>query len=120
PDEVKLQRLERLTNLQRAITAERYERHIGRTAQAIVDRAATDDEPAQARVIWQGDDVDGITLLSRPVPPGSLIEVTVDDVVDDYDFAATPIRTLRAAPVRASASRSLPVMAGIVSGSFGR
>jgi ribosomal protein S12 methylthiotransferase len=37
PMAVKMERLERLTDLQRAITAERYERHVGRTVRAIVD-----------------------------------------------------------------------------------
>src|SRR5512133_1386802 len=41
PEPVKRERLERLTELQRSITAERYERHVGRAARLLVDRAAT-------------------------------------------------------------------------------
>src|SRR5919202_73783 len=56
PDEVKRERLERVTELQRAITAERYERHLGRTVRALVDRVEPGDagEPprAEARVPW--------------------------------------------------------------------
>ena len=35
PDEIKRERLERLTELQRAVTAERYERHLGRVVRAL-------------------------------------------------------------------------------------
>ncbi|MEP6689759.1 MAG: 30S ribosomal protein S12 methylthiotransferase RimO [Gemmatimonadaceae bacterium] len=124
PEDVKQERLERLSDLQRAITAERYERFIGRRVQALVDHGAMDGEPAQARVIWQADDVDGITQLVGDAAPGSLLDVRIDDVIDDYDFRATVLRTIERAPARARASRSLPVMAGggigAGGGSFGR
>src|SRR5690348_15212694 len=57
PDEVKRDRLERLTDVQRAITAERYEEYVGTTTTVMVDRARSDDSPAQARAPWQADDV---------------------------------------------------------------
>src|SRR3954471_7213412 len=38
PDSVKRQRLERLNEIQRLVTAERYERRVGSTTRAIVDR----------------------------------------------------------------------------------
>jgi len=47
----------------------------------------------------------------------------VEDVVDDYDFTARVERVLHAAPTAAGAApraRALPVMAGVVNGSFGR
>src|SRR5215475_8092702 len=50
PDSVKRERLERLNELQRLITADRYERHVGRTVQAIVYRAPHNG-PAQLRTI---------------------------------------------------------------------
>src|ERR687889_2360057 len=39
PDVLKRERLERLTELQRGITAERYEEYAGRTTTVLVDRA---------------------------------------------------------------------------------
>lgn len=121
PMAVKLERLERLTDLQRAITAERYERLIGRTVPAIVDRLSdSPDEPHQARLICQADDVDGITHLEGDVAPGSIIECIVDDVVDDYDFSARLARVVLPAASAPTRGRALPVMGGITSGSFGR
>jgi ribosomal protein S12 methylthiotransferase len=122
-ESVKLERLERLTELQRAITAERYERLVGRRTSAIVDRAGEGGRPAQARLICQADDIDGVTWLSGAAPVGAIVECTVDDVVDDYDFTARVERVAHAPPAAAGAtprSRSLPVMAGVVNGSFGR
>jgi len=120
PPSVKLERLERLTELQRAITAERYERHIGRVVPAIVDRAATADAPAQARVLWQADDIDGITSLDGDAPVGALVDAAIEEVVDDYDFHASLVRVLNAPAAARAAGRRLPVMAGIANASYGR
>jgi ribosomal protein S12 methylthiotransferase len=123
PESVKMERLERLTELQRAITAERYERLIGQRTSAIVERVAEGGRPAQARLICQADDIDGVAWLSGAAPVGAIVECTVDDVVDDYDFTARVERVLHAPPGvagGAARSRSLPVMAGVVNGSFGR
>ena len=120
PDEVKRERLERLTELQRMITADRYERHVGRSVPAMVDRVAADGEPAQARLVWQADDIDGITRIATDARPGTILEVRVD-AVDDYDFDATLQRVLDEPPAAAPRRpmRALPVMATSV-GSFGR
>jgi hypothetical protein len=53
---------------------------------------------------------------------GSIVEVEVDEVVDDYDFTATFRRVLVPVPAAAPAaarSRALPMM-GASMGSFGR
>lgn len=123
PMSVKLRRLERLTELQRAITAERYERFVGRSVSAIVDRPGEKGAPSQARLICQADDIDGVTLLHGDAPVGSIVQCVVDDVVDDYDFSARLESVTHAPPeipAATSRSRSLPVMAGVVNGSFGR
>ncbi|HEX5409545.1 MAG TPA: 30S ribosomal protein S12 methylthiotransferase RimO [Gemmatimonadaceae bacterium] len=122
PMAVKLERLERLTELQRAITEERYERYVGRTVRAIVDRTHADAATWQARLICQADDIDGITYLSGSTAPGAIVECRVDGVVDDYDFRAHVTRVvLPPGPTGpAPRSRALPVLAGITSGSFGR
>jgi ribosomal protein S12 methylthiotransferase len=112
----KRERLERVTELQRAITAERYEGQIGRTVRAIVDR------PGEGRTLWQADDIDGITRLRGNAAPGAIVEVRIDEVVDDYDFAATVERVIMApvAAPDAARSRALPVLSGVTNGSFGR
>ena len=121
PEVVKRERQERVTELQRVVTAERYEGLVGRTVRAMVDRPATVGEPAQARLVCQADDIDGITRIETDAPAGALLDVRVDDVVDDYDFEATPVRVVDA-PAAASPAprtRSLPMLATTM-GSFGR
>ncbi len=123
PDEVKHERLDRLQRVQAAITAERYERHIGRTVQLLVDRAGSDDELAVARAPWQADDIDGVTHLDTDAPLGSLVEAMITDVVDDYDFEATATGIVLLPPAlvqRERASRTLPLVASSSIGSFGR
>jgi ribosomal protein S12 methylthiotransferase len=119
PDVVKRERLERLTDLQRAITAERYEERIGRTAVVLVDRATEGPgAPAQGRAEWQADDVDGVTWVDTDAPEGSFVEVTIDEVVDDYDFVATARRVLDAPGARRR-MRALPMMGDAVGGGEG-
>jgi ribosomal protein S12 methylthiotransferase len=118
---VKRERLERLTELQRAITAERYEARTGRTAQVIVDRVDTARGTSQARLPWQADDIDGVTQIDMALAPGTIAEVAVEEVVDDYDFQASVIRVAMpaAAPHGARVARQLPIKQ-VTIGSFGR
>src|SRR5690348_11646547 len=82
PESVKRQRLERLQELQRQITAERYERFEGRLARVMVDRTA--DGEAVGRTVWQADDVDGIAAIqgAASLAPGTIVEARIDNVVD--------------------------------------
>lgn len=122
PDAVKRQRQEHITELQRAITAERYETRLGRTWVAMVDGVDPDTGLAVARLPWQADDIDGVTYLDEAVAPGSLVEVAAEHVVNDYDFRASVIRVVSApvgAAELAAKRRPLPLMSGTI-GSFGR
>jgi len=120
PEFVKQERLERLMELQRAITAERYERHIGRVVPAMIDRVDEGCATVQARTVWQADDVDGVTHVAAPgVRAGALVEVRITDVVDDFDFAAELVRVVSEPAAPAPRGRSLPVV-GTTIGSFGR
>jgi ribosomal protein S12 methylthiotransferase len=124
PENVKRQRLERLNEVQRLITAERYEQRVGRVVRVLVDRV--DDDVVQARAAFQADDIDGVTYVSGAagaagiagVVPGAFIDVRLDEVVDDVDFSATFLAVQSAPATRAKPTRSLPVMSTI--GSFGR
>jgi ribosomal protein S12 methylthiotransferase len=117
---VKRERLERLTELQRSITAERYEGRVGRTALALVDRSDVARGTSQARLPWQADDIDGVTQIDEALAPGTFAEVAVEEVVDDYDFRASVIRVAVPAivPDRRRSTRELPITQTI--GSFGR
>jgi ribosomal protein S12 methylthiotransferase len=132
-DSIKQERKERIEELQRGITASRYERFLGREARVLVEKAGDAPDLWVCRAPWQADDIDGLmqvtvppTLLAagtRPIP-GAFIDVHVDQVVDDYDFTATLLRIADAptvaTPVRST--RALPLV-GIDStsaGSFGR
>jgi ribosomal protein S12 methylthiotransferase len=120
PLPLKLERLERLTDLQRSISAEQYERHIGRVVPAMMDRPDPAAALAQARVLWQADDIDGITHVTGSAPAGSLVRVRLDDVVDEVDFRATLIDTISEPAQQPTSRRSLPLLAGISQATFGR
>ena len=126
PDELKRERLERVTEVQRLVTAERYERHIGRTVSAIVDRV-TGDGLVEARTYAQADDIDGVTYLRREMEdgrwemsPGDIIEVELAAVVNDCDFEATLVRRISSSRTTRPPQRPrvLPVMS--TAGAFGR
>ncbi len=119
---VKRERLERLTELQRAITGEKYESRTGRTAFALVDRT----DLARGSRRRRGSrgrltTIDGVTQLDEALPPGTIAEVAVEEVVDDYDFQASVIRVALApsAPQPRRVSRQLPI-SQVTIGSYGR
>ena len=118
---IKRERLERLTEVQRAITAEKYESRIGRSASVLVDRVDQETGTSQGRLRWQADDIDGVTYIDEAIPAGSIVEVAVEEVVDDYDFQASFIRTLLPAgvPERRKGARQLPLKQVSI-GSYGR
>lgn len=120
-ESVKRERLERLTELQRRITGERYEARIGRTSLALIDRVDAGLGTSQARLPWQADDIDGVTYIDEALPPGTLAEVAVEEVADDYDFRAWMISVAlpAGAPERRRTYRPLPVQQ-VTIGSFGR
>jgi ribosomal protein S12 methylthiotransferase len=117
---VKRERLERLTELQRSITVERYESRVGRTALALVDRTDPENGTSQARLPWQADDIDGVTQIDEALAPGTFAEVAVEEVIDDYDFQASLIHVALPAtvPDRRRLTRELPITQTI--GSYGR
>lgn len=119
PDAIKRERLEHLTELQRSITAERYESRLGGVARLIVDRTDVSGQ-ALGRLPWQADDVDGITVIDEPGLPGDFIDVAVQEVVDDYDFRASVVNRIRPAAARPfkGKARSLPL--AVTMGSYGR
>jgi ribosomal protein S12 methylthiotransferase len=120
PEELKRERLERLTELQLAITAERHDRRIGETVQAIIDRPADESGFAEARTVWQADEVDGVTRIRSDAAAGTILEVRIDGVENDYDFEATALRVVSAPVTNARrAGRSLPMLSTTL-GSFGR
>ena len=95
PDEVKRDRLEELLEVQRAISAGRLARFVGREARALVDRVADPDEDGAThvgRVPWQADDVDGVTYVATGgwAEPGSFLTVRLT-ASEDYDFRAVAL-----------------------------
>jgi len=93
PEEVKRARQDELLELQRTISEDRLGRYVGRETDVLIDGVADPDEDGAThvgRVMWQADDVDGITLVRRGgwARPGDFVRVRIDDNVD-YDFHAT-------------------------------
>jgi len=122
PESLKQERLERLNELQRMITAERFEQRVGRTVRAIVDRVA--DGVIEARTIWQAHDIDGITTVGSgewDVGQGDMLDVTIAALIDDVDLHASfaGVASRRAhSPLPTSHSRQLLPLASI--GSYGK
>ena len=119
PESLKRQRLERLLELQRQITGERYERFIGRPARTMIDRIV--DGEAQGRTVWQADDVDGIINVqgAESLAAGSIVDAVIEGVEDDVDFRGTLLRVIEASASPRRQPRSLPVLSSSI-GSFGR
>ena len=68
-------------------------------ARMLVDRRRDSGRPSSARLPWQADDIDGITVVSDVAAPGDFIDVRVDEVVDDYDFRATLVNATSVGPL---------------------
>jgi ribosomal protein S12 methylthiotransferase len=95
PDAIKRDRLEELLEVQRAISAERLARFVGRETPVLVDSVADPDDEGTThvgRVPWQADDVDGVTHLERGGwgTPGSLVRARIT-ASEDYDFRAVAL-----------------------------
>ncbi|PYP56325.1 MAG: 30S ribosomal protein S12 methylthiotransferase RimO [Gemmatimonadetes bacterium] len=96
PDGVKRERLEELLEVQRAISAERLGRFVGRDVAVLVDRVANPDDEAGSthvgRVPWQADDVDGVTYLAQGgwARPGTFLAARLV-ASEDYDFKAVAL-----------------------------
>jgi ribosomal protein S12 methylthiotransferase len=96
PDGVKRDRLEELLEVQRAISAERLGRFVGRDVSMLVDRVADPDDhdgtTHVGRVPWQADDVDGVTYLARGgwARPGTFLRARLT-ASEDYDFKAVAL-----------------------------
>jgi ribosomal protein S12 methylthiotransferase len=99
PDAVKRDRLEELLEVQRAISAERLSRFVGREVPVLVDRLADATDAGDrvgvthvGRVAWQADDVDGVTYLEQGgwAREGSFVRARLTDS-EDFDFRAVAL-----------------------------
>src|SRR6266480_4441681 len=95
PDALKRERLEELLEVQRAISAERLARFVGREVPVLVDRVADPDEAGAThvgRVAWQADDVDGVTYVEQGgwAESGSFVRTRLT-ASEDYDFRAVAL-----------------------------
>jgi ribosomal protein S12 methylthiotransferase len=127
PETLKLERLERLNEVQRLVSADRFETRVGKTVQAIVDRV--EGTTIEARTIWQAHEIDGVTRVrgAKEVRgaeevrgtwcAGDIANVEITGVSDDYDLEGTPLGLVSRTPNRAprTSHRALPLAS-----SFGR
>ena len=120
PEVLKRERLERLTELQRSISAEKNEDRVGRRAVALVDHCDVAAGVSRARLQWQADDVDGVTWVDSARRPGSFVEVAITEVRDDYDFGATVVRDIPEVGMLQSTNRHALPLAPSGSHTFGR
>jgi ribosomal protein S12 methylthiotransferase len=119
PESLKRERQERVTGLQRSITAARNSDRVGQSTAAIVDVSV--NSGSQARAWWQAHDVDGIVLLDQAHPAGTILQTRICGVQDDYDLRGNVERVVAAAPVPAEVrrSRALPLVLAST-GAYGR
>jgi ribosomal protein S12 methylthiotransferase len=92
PRAVKEERLAEVLELQRAISAERLQRLVGREVDVLVDGpdGTSAGHPA-GRTMWQADDVDGCTYLAGgPCAAGAMVRARVVEALD-YDLRAEPV-----------------------------
>ncbi|MGW8282579.1 MAG: radical SAM protein [Gemmatimonadota bacterium] len=128
PEGLARDRLEEVLEVQRAISADRLEREVGRRREVIVDREA--EGRLTGRTRGQADDVDGVTYLSTDTnwSPGTLVAA---DIVSahDYDLEADVVELIRAAPDpldvstdrhRPATTRRLPLAPLGLDSGFGR
>ncbi len=91
PDDLKRDRMEQVSELQRAVSAERLGRLVGQELEVLVDEGAEVGDPGQliGRTAFQADDVDGCTYIrtGRPIGPGDWVRARVVDTLD-YDIVA--------------------------------
>lgn len=90
-EDVKLERLERLMDLQRDISFDANQALIGTREQVLVDRMIDEDpeHAAEGRTRGQAMDVDGLTrILPHPsLVPGAFVQVEIVDALE-YDLIA--------------------------------
>ena len=96
PDGLARDRLEELLEVQRAISADRLSRQVGRRVPVLIDAAGP---TAEGRTAGQADDVDGVTLLEpgEGLAVGAIVEGEIVEA-DDYDLRAVPRAGIRPAP----------------------
>jgi ribosomal protein S12 methylthiotransferase len=121
-DSIKRERKERIDELQRAITSERYERFLGQRTPVLIDRVGEVLGTLVARAPWQADDIDGVVHLVGEAPIGALVDVSIEQVVDDFDFRASMHRVIDAPAAARRVTRELPMMPTTTfsAGSYGR
>ncbi|MGQ0563252.1 MAG: 30S ribosomal protein S12 methylthiotransferase RimO [Gemmatimonadota bacterium] len=91
PDELKRERLERLLDLQRAITQEKNEARIGSLQQVLIDEI--EGAGASGRTRGQAREVDGVVHIERAarVRPGDLVQARITAALE-HDLAADIVR----------------------------
>ena len=95
PDHVKRERQEELLALQRIISEERLGRYVGRETDVLIESVTDPDRDGAThvgRVMWQADDVDGVTTLEQGgwAKPGEFVCGRIEECTD-YDFRAVAL-----------------------------
>jgi ribosomal protein S12 methylthiotransferase len=87
PPEVRRERMERLLDVQRAITFEKNEAWVGREVEALVDEGPDEDGVAIGRTAGQAYDVDGVVHLhgGAGLEPGRFVRARITDA-EEYDL----------------------------------
>ncbi len=96
PSDVKRCRQEELLELQRCISEDRLARFVGRETDVLIDEICDPDDDGSThvgRVVWQADDVDGVTRVEKGgwAQPGEFLTVRITSN-RDCDFSAIALK----------------------------
>lgn len=72
---------------QQEISRQKHQALLGQKMRVLVDRDATDGDPAWGRLPGQAPEIDGVVVIEGPVVSGDLVEVEITGA-DAYDFTA--------------------------------
>jgi ribosomal protein S12 methylthiotransferase len=90
PAKVAATRIKAVQDAQAAITAASLERCVGRTLRCLIEERVEGEELSIGRVYSQAPDVDGATVVSASLEPGSLVDVRVLRA-NGVDLDAVPV-----------------------------
>ncbi|MBC7249156.1 MAG: 30S ribosomal protein S12 methylthiotransferase RimO [Anaerolineae bacterium] len=83
PDEVKIERYERLMTLQQSISLARNQEQVGRTLEVLVEGSG--DGLSVGRSYRDAPEIDGLVIVAGELPVGEMVPVSIEEAME-YDL----------------------------------
>jgi ribosomal protein S12 methylthiotransferase len=90
PDEVKVDRYERLMSFQQGISLERNQAQVGRTLDVLLEGSG--DELSVGRSYRDAPEIDGLVIIAGELPVGEMVPVRIEEAME-YDLAGCVVET---------------------------